>query len=66
MDKRFYSGYSAATFGHLFGPPTPAAVRRMRNKKFYGDDIPNVRKSKKPLPGMTMTIIIHAFKGLMI
>ena len=47
-----FFGTLAATFGHLFGPPTPAAVRRMRNKKFYGDDIPNVRKSKKPLPGM--------------
>ena len=47
-----YFGTLAATFGHLFGPPTPAAVRRMRNKKFYGDDIPNVRKSKKPLPGI--------------
>ena len=30
-----------ATYDHLFGPPTPAAVRRMRSKKFYGDDIPN-------------------------
>ena len=41
----------AATFQHLFGPPTPAAVRRMRNKKFYEGDIPNIRKSNKPLPG---------------
>merc|ERR1711988_841642 len=40
----------AATFQHLFGPPTPAAVRRMRNKKFYEGDTPSVRKSKKPLP----------------
>ena len=24
----------------------------MKNKKFYGDDIPSVRKSKKPLPGL--------------
>ena len=41
----------AATFQHLFGPPTPAAVRRMRNKKFYEGDIPKIRKSHKPLPG---------------
>ena len=46
-----HSYFSAATYDHLFGPPTPAAVRRMKNKKFYGDDIPSVRKSKKPLPG---------------
>ena len=47
-----HSYFSAATYDHLFGPPTPAAVRRMKNKKFYGDDIPSVRKSKKPLPGL--------------
>ena len=47
-----HSNFSAATYDHLFGPPTPAAVRRMKNKKFYGDDIPSVRKSKKPLPGL--------------
>ena len=46
-----------ATYDHLFGPPTPAAVRRMRSKKFYGDDIPNVRKSKKPLPGNNQILI---------
>ncbi len=41
----------AATFQHLFGPPTPAAVRRMRNKKFYEGSETNMRKSNKPLPG---------------
>ena len=49
-----HSHFSAATYDHLFGPPTPAAVRRMKNKKFYGDDIPSVRKSKKPLPGLLL------------
>lgn len=49
-----HSYFSAATYDHLFGPPTPAAVRRMKNKKFYGDDIPSVRKSKKPLPGLLL------------
>ena len=47
--------FSEATYQHLFGPPTPVSVRRMKNKKFYGDDIPNIRKSKKPLPG-TVTV----------
>ena len=42
---------TAATYEHLFGPPTPAAVRRMKNQKFYGDVVNNIRKSKKPLPG---------------
>ena len=52
--KQSYFTLTAATYDHLFGPPTPAAVRRMKNKKFYGDDIPSVRKSKKPLPGLLL------------
>ena len=50
-DTSFVFLLLAATFQHLFGPPTPAAVRRMRNKKFYEGDMPKVRKSHKPLPG---------------
>ena len=54
----------AATFQHLFGPPTPAAVRRMRNKKFYEGETPNIRKSNKPLPGEItnhcLTFIYHS------
>ena len=53
----------AATFQHLFGPPTPAAVRRMRNKKFYEGDTPSVRKSKKPLPGESQKIT-HVLESL--
>merc|ERR1711874_811555 len=55
----------AATFQHLFGPPTPAAVRRMRNKKFYEGETPHIRKSNKPLPVNPLTgHTIGEFKSL--
>merc|ERR1711997_1275662 len=56
----------AATFQHLFGPPIPAAVRRMRNKKFYeGSETPNMRKSNNPLPVNPLTgHTIGEFKSL--
>ena len=41
-----------SSHNHLFGPPTPAAVKRMRIKKLHEGDLPFVRKSKKPLPGI--------------
>eukprot|EP00090_Calanus_glacialis_P004293 TRINITY_DN13178_c0_g1_i1.p1 TRINITY_DN13178_c0_g1~~TRINITY_DN13178_c0_g1_i1.p1 ORF type:complete len:148 (-),score=44.01 TRINITY_DN13178_c0_g1_i1:55-498(-) len=41
---------SGTSYNHLFGPPTPANVRRMKIKKMYENDQQLVRKSKKPLP----------------
>ena len=38
----------------MFGPPTPAAVRRMRDIKFHEGHQPVVKKSKKPMPGIYM------------
>lgn len=42
-----------SSHNHLFGPPTPAAVKRMRIKKLHEGDPPVERKSKKPLPGIS-------------
>eukprot|EP00090_Calanus_glacialis_P041550 TRINITY_DN7350_c0_g1_i1.p1 TRINITY_DN7350_c0_g1~~TRINITY_DN7350_c0_g1_i1.p1 ORF type:complete len:164 (-),score=37.35 TRINITY_DN7350_c0_g1_i1:63-509(-) len=44
-----------SSHNHLFGPPTPAAVKRMRIKKLHEGDPPVVRKSKKPLPVNPLT-----------
>ena len=43
---------SGSSHNHLFGPPTPANVRRMKIKKMYENDQQLVRKTKKPLPGI--------------
>jgi len=64
-DKKENGRDFAATYEHLFGPPTPAAVRRMKNQKFYGDVVNNIRKSKKPLPVNPLTgHTIGDFKAL--
>ena len=42
---------SGSSFNHIFGPPTPLSVRRMRNKKLCENYQPTARKSSKPLSG---------------